>query len=422
MFDACVVGLGHIGLPTAALLARQEMRVAGVDIAPAVIDSLRRGTVHIAEPGLQDLVGQVLASGRFTPFDSVQPASSFLVTVPTPVRDDHSCDLGAVIAAAESVADHITEGALVVLESTVPPGTTAGPFAAVFERRGFKPGVNVSVAFCPERALPGRTLHEIETNARLVGGVTPACARAAMAFYSRFVTGPLHPTTSTQAEMAKLFENTYRDVNIALANQLAAICNAVGIPARETIALANHHPRVNIHNPGVGVGGHCIPVDPYFLLRHGADPSLVVEARAVNNALPTATARQVEAEARARGVRNVALLGLTYKEDTRDLRDSPALQIARTLAESSDLDVVTFDPYVAPAGVSSCPSLAECVQRAELIVVLVPHRAFIDGLPLLLAGSPKPLIDYTGMVPMESATSPLGRFVSGPQPAASAAG
>lgn len=412
MFDACVVGLGHIGLPTAALLAKSGSRVAGVDIAPPVLDALRRGETVFPEPGLSELVGDVVASGRLAVFDSIHPASAYLITVPTPIRGDLTCDLDAVIAAAQSVAEQLGGGELVVLESTVPPGTTAGPFAAVFERRGFVPGQDIHIAFCPERALPGHTLREIQTNARLVGGITPGCAAAAGAFYSRFVTGELHPTTATQAEMAKLFENTYRDVNIALANQFAALCDAVGIPARETIALANHHPRVQVHNPGIGVGGHCIPVDPYFLLSPESGASLVTESRNVNNARPSAVAREIEAQARRAGARSVALLGLTYKEDTEDVRDSPAIAVAESIAASPELELVTFDPYIRHEGLRPVSSLAEAVESAGMVVVLVAHQEFVDRLPVLLGDAGPVVVDYTGRIPIESSICPLGRSVA----------
>lgn len=411
MFDVCVVGLGHIGLPTAALLARAGMRVAGVDISPPVLAALRHGEALIPEPGLTALVAGVVRDGSLVACEAVQPASTFLITVPTPVREDHSCDLTSVIGAAEAVAGAVTAGALVILESTVPPGTTAGAFAEVFERRGLVPGVNVHIAFCPERALPGNTLQEIAANARLVGGVTPACTEAATAFYAKFAGGRLHPTTATMAETAKLFENTYRDVNIALANQFAALCNAIGIPARETIALANHHPRVQVHNPGIGVGGHCIPVDPYFLQGSEGLASLVAEARAVNNAVPVAVARDIRAEATRLGARRVAILGLTYKEDTEDIRDSPAVTVARTLACCPELDIATFDPYVALDDLNPADSLAAAVCGADLTVVLVAHAAFIAGLPELLDARAS-VVDYTGKAPLESAILPLGRLPS----------
>lgn len=411
MFDVCVVGLGHIGLPTAALLARAGVRVAGVDISPTVLAALKRGEVLIPEPGLTQLVADVVHDGSLVAHDAVQPASTFLITVPTPIREDHSCDLGSVIAAAEAVAAVVTAGALVILESTVPPGTTASSFAQVFERRGLIPGVNIHIAFCPERALPGSTLREIATNARLVGGLTPSCTEAATAFYAKFVSGPLHPTTATMAETAKLFENTYRDVNIALANQFASLCSSIGIPARETIALANHHPRVQVHNPGIGVGGHCIPVDPYFLLGSEGIASLVAQARAVNNAVPAAVARDIEAEAIRLGARTVAILGLTYKEDTADVRDSPAVAVAHALACCSDLDIATFDPYVALDGLNPSESLAAAVGDAHLTVVLVAHAAFIAALPELLDDSAN-VVDYTGKLPLESAKVPLGRLPS----------
>jgi UDP-N-acetyl-D-mannosaminuronic acid dehydrogenase len=391
MFDVCVVGLGHVGLPTAALIAHAGWRVQGVDTSPTVIHDLAEGRTHIREPGLPGLVADVVRNGSLTVAGRPAPAAAYIVAVPTPLDINHQCDLRAVQDAVGAVIPVAPAGALVIIESTVPPGTTErviGPLAA---SAGRTVGEDLLLAFCPERALPGHTLREIGTNPRLIGGATARCTAAAMDLYRRFVDADLFPCTATQAETAKLFENTFRDVNIALANQFAQTCELLGIPALETIALANHHPRVDILSPGIGVGGHCIPVDPYFLLEANPAASLVRAARTVNRARPREVASRIEAKAREIGARTVALLGLTYKADSEDMRESPALEIMSLLSEAS-FELIAYDPYAGPS-LGHASSLASALERADLVAILVAHEPFRAGISPVRPG--QVVLDFT---------------------------
>jgi UDP-N-acetyl-D-mannosaminuronic acid dehydrogenase len=267
----CVLGLGYIGLPTASTFATHGLQVIGVDVNPHVVETLREGKLHIQEPGLLTLVQEALRSGKLAIAAKTEPADAFIIAVPTPFYDDKRADLSFVIAAAESILPHLKTGDLVVLESTSPPQTTAKIVAPILERSGMKAGVDFHLCYSPERVLPGQILRELVENARVIGGVTPASAQAGRDLYSVFVTGEIFVTDSTTAEMVKLMENTYRDVNVAIANEFSRLADRFGIDIWEAIGIANHHPRVKILNPGPGVGGHCISVDPWFLVEAAPD-------------------------------------------------------------------------------------------------------------------------------------------------------
>lgn len=373
-----VVGAGYVGLPAAVLLAHAGHRVVAVDISPRVVEAINRGTLHLDEPELQALFAEPKCRERLTASREVVPGDVFLIAVPTPV--DHRrkvADLSAVDAAVDAIVPHLRPGNLVILESTVPPLTCRGRIAPRLRAAGFAPGRDVYLAHCPERILPGNVLHEIVHNDRIIGGVDPASTEAAAAVYRRFVLGELLLTDDVTAELCKLMENAYRDVNIAFANEMAAVAEGLGVDVRGAIALANRHPRVSILSPGIGVGGHCIPVDPWFIREVAADSSsMILAARAVNDAMPARIAARIRQSVRDVPDARIVAIGATYKPDTADVRESPALEIVRLLREDG-YDVAHYDPLVDSM---RYPGLAAVVRDADLLVILVPHRRVTEEL------------------------------------------
>ncbi len=378
----CVLGLGYIGLPTASTFATHGLQVTGVDVNAHVVETLREGNLHIQEPGLLTLVQAALRSGQLVIAAKPEPADAFIIAVPTPFYDDKRADLSFVISAAESIVPYLKTGNLVVLESTSPPLTTAKVVAPILERSGLKAGVDFHLAYSPERVLPGQILRELVENARVIGGVTPASAQAGRDLYAVFVTGDIFLTNSTTAEMVKLMENTYRDVNVAIANEFSRLAERFGIDIWEAIGIANHHPRVKILNPGPGVGGHCISVDPWFLVEAAPDITpLIHMARIVNDAQPEFV---VELVKRVVGEnlagKRVAALGLSYKADVDDLRESPAIEVARLLVEAG-CQVKAFEPFKPGAvieGLTTVPSLEAALADAEVLLLLVGHKVFCN--------------------------------------------
>jgi UDP-N-acetyl-D-mannosaminuronic acid dehydrogenase len=374
----CVLGLGYVGLPTASMLAVAGQAVVGVDPDPRVLAALESGQLPIEEPELETLVTAALKSGKLRVQSKPEAADAFVIAVPTPLdADSRRADLRFVEQAARDIVPYLRRGNLVVLESTVPPGTTRDVLAPILATSGLEPGRDVHVAHCPERVLPGRILLELVQNDRLAGGLTPECAASAADLYATFVKGSIMRTDATTAEMVKVMENTYRDVNVALANEFALIAERVGVDAWEAIRLANHHPRVNVLRPGPGVGGHCIALDPWFLAQAAPDAAhLIRAARQVNDAMPehvvSHLARLVDPPA------PIALLGLTYKADIDDIRESPAVRIAE-LACARGFSVRLCDPHVAPDA-PGLPApvlpLERAVREAEAVALLVDHRAF----------------------------------------------
>ncbi len=376
----CVLGLGYIGLPTASTFANHGLQVTGVDVNAHVVETLREGNLHIQEPGLLTLVQAALRSGKLVIATKPEPADAFIIAVPTPFYDDKRADLSFVISAAESILPYLKTGNLVVLESTSPPLTTAKVVAPILERSGLKAGVDFHLAYSPERVLPGQILRELVENARVIGGVTPASSQAGRDLYALFVTGDIFLTNSTTAEMVKLMENTYRDVNVAIANEFSRLADRFGIDIWEAIGIANHHPRVKILNPGPGVGGHCISVDPWFLVEAAPDITpLIHMARIVNDDQPEFV---VELVKRAVGGnlagKRVAALGLSYKADVDDLRESPAIEVARLLVEAG-CQVKAFEPFkpeAAIAGLTTVQTLEAALIDSEVILLLVGHKVF----------------------------------------------
>lgn len=377
--DVCVLGLGYVGLPTAAVLATHGRKVAGVDVSSKVIDTINAGEIHIVEPELDALVRAAVAAEHLQAHPAPVPARAYLICVPTPFKDDHAPDLHFVEEATRALLPVLRPGALVVLESTSPPGTTRNVVARILEEAGFVAGESVHVAHAPERVLPGAVVREVVENARVVGGVTPACTEACADFYEGFVRGDVLRTSAEGAELSKLSENAFRDVNIAFANELANICTEVGVDVWEVIDLANRHPRVNVLRPGPGVGGHCIAVDPWFLVAAAPDQTpLIRMARTVNDARPGQVVERVRAMAARFKAPRIACLGLSYKPDIDDTRESPAMKVVEALRDAALGELLVAEPHLDESpldGLELHPPLA-AVEAADIVVILVAHRVF----------------------------------------------
>ncbi|QLC26644.1 UDP-N-acetyl-D-mannosamine dehydrogenase [Parasphingopyxis algicola] len=383
----CVVGLGYIGLPTAATLASAGFAVKGADVDPDIVDELNEGRAHFPEPDLDMLVRGAVNSGRLEALSEPQPADAFVITVPTPIREDKSPDMSFVEAATRSVAPILEPGNLVILESTSPVGATDNMAAIIREVRPDlveDDTLQVAVAYCPERILPGQMVRELVQNDRIVGGLTAADAERARDLYQSFVRGEIHLTDAKTAELVKLIENAYRDVNIAFANEVANIGEAHRLNPWEAIDLANRHPRVNILNPGPGVGGHCIAVDPWFLISaDGELTGLMAEARRVNDGRPETVIAKIRSASAERGSRKVACLGLAFKPNVDDLRESPAVDIAIGLA-AEGFEVCAVEPHVnaLPEKLWRHDNIRlagfdEAMAKSDIVVLLVGHKAFV---------------------------------------------
>lgn len=390
-----VIGLGYIGLPTATVFAQHGLKVQGVDVNASVVATINRGEVHIVEPGLDESVKQVVLNGNLRASTLADPADAFLIAVPTPFKgSDHEPDLSYIEAAARAIAPVLKVGDLVVLESTSPVGATQKMADWLAESRpdltfpqDAGEASDIRIAHCPERVLPGKVLDELVHNDRIIGGMTPLCAAAAEALYRVFVTGECIATDVRTAEMCKLAENAFRDLNIAYANELSLICDRSGIDVWELIRLANRHPRVNILQPGAGVGGHCIAVDPWFIVAGAPDLAhLVRTARRVNNLKPEWVLQKLRRTvegfelAHPGGKPKIAVCGLSFKPDIDDLRESPALEIAMALQEEFGAQVTAVEPNIEklPARLSAIRlvDIAGAVEEADILLVLVGHRSF----------------------------------------------
>lgn len=407
-----MIGLGYIGLPTAAMFAARRTRVIGVDVNAHAVETINQGRIHIVEPELDMIVHSAVTEGFLRATTRPEPADAFLIAVPTPFQGDHEPDVSYVKAAAESIAPVLRKGNLVVLESTSPVGTTEQMVewlaAARPDLRFPVDGageIDVNVAYCPERVLPGHVVRELVENDRIVGGLTPRCSERAVALYRTFVKGELLVSNARTAEMCKLTENSFRDVNIAFANELSIICDKLGIDVWELIRLANRHPRVNILQPGAGVGGHCIAVDPWFIVdKTPAEARLIRTAREVNDGKPEWVMNKVhEAVARsgrAAGELTIALMGLAFKPNIDDLRESPALHIAEALTRTLKSRFMIVEPNVAelPASLRGHAHVdaVQAAAQADIVVFLVAHKQFGVIARELPAG--KVFIDAVGMV------------------------
>jgi UDP-N-acetyl-D-mannosaminuronic acid dehydrogenase len=374
----CVLGLGYIGLPTASMFAVSGHSVLGVDPNPRILNLLGIGRLHLEEPNLDALVAAAVNSGQLRVRATPAPADVFIIAVPTPfVPATKRADLSYVEQAGRDIVPVLRPGNLVILESTVPPGTTVNVLAPILAQSGLTPGRDVFVAHCPERVLPGRILLELVQNERQAGGLTPACAAQAAAVYRSIVTGRIWLTDATTAELVKVMENTYRDVNIALANEFALIAERVGVDVHAAIDLANHHPRVHVLQPGPGVGGHCVAVDPWFLVQAAPEEAqLIRRAREVNDSMPDRVVQRLASLVAPPAP--VALLGVTYKADVDDPRESAALKVAAR-AVACGYEVRLCDPHVNP-DIADLPApllpLDQAVRDAAAVVILVSHAVF----------------------------------------------
>ena len=392
----CVIGLGYIGLPTASLLGTKGYEVVGVDVAPDVVATINEGRIHIVEPDLDILVKSAVQSGNLRASPVPEPADVFIIAVPTPLADGHAPDLTYVEAAARAIAPVVRPGNLVILESTSPVGTTETLVARTLADAGHAIGRDVFVAHCPERVLPGRILTELVENDRIVGGIDEASAEKAAEFLAEFVRGEVVTTDAATAEMSKLVENAYRDVNIAFANELSMVCEKAGINVWELIRLANRHPRVNILNPGPGVGGHCIAVDPWFIVSAFPEDARVMRAaREVNDAKPAWVLDHVKAKAAKFKRPVIACLGLAFKADVDDLRESPALAIVRGLRDADVGELLVCEPNLRTHPEFTLTTMEEAVAAADIVLLLVDHRPFRRLKPAQL--KEKVLIDTRGL-------------------------
>lgn len=402
-----VIGLGYIGLPAAAMFASRKVKVIGVDVNAHAVETINKGQIHIVEPELDMIVHAAVSEGYLRATNKPESADAFIIAVPTPFKDNYEPDLSYVLAVAESIAPVLKRGDVVILESTSPVGTTEKMVQVLADARPdlkFPTGpdddeIDVCIAYCPERVLPGHVVRELVQNDRIIGGLTKKCSQMAIDVYRIFVEGELLVTDARTAEMSKLTENSFRDVNIAFANELSLICDKLNINVWELIKLANHHPRVNILQPGCGVGGHCIAVDPWFIVSKTPEEAKIVRlAREINDHKPEWVQRKVTEAVEnsiADGLDNsnlrIACLGLAFKPDIDDLRESPALEITRALAVKYPGQVMAVEPNIhsLPSKLKDLDvkltSLDEAQKTADILVILVDHKQFKVAQPVLRA-------------------------------------
>jgi len=395
----CVLGLGYIGLPTASTFAAHGIQVVGVDVNRQVLATLRRGEIHIHEPGLHEALETALKGGNLTVNETPVEADAYIIAVPTPFYEDRLgesdgkryklADMRAVTSATEAIVPVLRKGSLVVLESTSPPRTTVDLLIPILEKSGLKAGRDFYLAYSPERVLPGQILRELVENARVIGGVTPESAEAGRDLYAVFVKGQIVVTDATTAEMVKVMENTYRDINIGIANEFSRLSERFGIDVWEAIRIANLHPRVKILNPGPGVGGHCISVDPWFFVESAPDlANLIYAARSVNDFQPHFVIELVQKSLGTLQGKKIAALGLAFKPDVDDLRESPAVEVVHMLQEEG-ATVKAYEPFKPDAnlpGVTAVPTLEEALHEADAVVLLVNHTELRALTPEKLAG------------------------------------
>ena len=385
-----VIGLGYIGLPTAAVIASRGVEVLGVDVSEHAVNTINQGKIHIVEPDLDMLVQAAVTTGKLKASLTPEPAEAFMIAVPTPFKENKTPDLSYIRAALENIAPVIAKGNLIVLESTSPVGTTDKISAWLAELRPDlvmphqdPDKADVFIAHCPERVLPGRVLQELVSNDRIIGGITERCAQKAVALYHLFVRGECLLTNARTAEMAKLTENSFRDVNIAFANELSMICDHLKINVWELIKLANRHPRVNILTPGPGVGGHCIAVDPWFIVDSAPEQAQIIrKAREINDSKPLYVIDKIKQAADQFKKPVIACLGLAFKADIDDLRESPALDIAMSLLKDNIGEILLVEPNIKQLPKkyadhnARLTSLPQALEQANILVVLVDHKQF----------------------------------------------
>ena len=394
--NICVIGLGYIGLPTAVMFANSGVRVHGVDINEKAVNMIANKQLHIEENGLQERLEQAIDQELFTVSTQPVAADVYIVAVPSPINPDNTANLEYIRQATASIVPYLKKGALVILESTVPPKTVENVMLPELRKSNLTLGEDLFVSHSPERVIPGKIFEELINNDRIVGGITPESAEMTKELYQVFVQGDIHLTDATTAELVKVMENTYRDVNIAFANELAKIAETIDVDIWEAIRFANFHPRVNIHTPGPGVGGHCIAVDPWFLVELSPDKAdIIKKARLTNDGMPKFTAQKAQALLEEHGIQDgkVAILGLAFKGDVDDLRESPSTEVIKEL-QNLNLHVMSYDPHIKelqhPTQVAT---LGEVVQDADLIILTTDHTEFKHLNPVTLnTGDTKPLV------------------------------
>lgn len=373
----CTIGLGYIGLPTSIMFANYGVETIGVDVKKEAVDMLNNGTIHIEEPGLQEALEEAMEKRNFRASLTPEKADAFIIAVPTPNKpDEHrSMDITYVMQAIDNMIPVLEKGNVVIVESTIAPRTMDDYVKPRLEEAGFTIGEDIYLVHCPERVLPGQIMDELVNNNRIVGGITEACTDKGADVYRTFVKGELIKTNARTAEMSKLMENTYRDVNIALANELAKVSNELGINALEVIEMANKHPRVNLHTPGPGVGGHCLAVDPYFIISKAPEASKIISlSRDVNNSMPEYVVDSAEKLVKKQNGKKITIFGLTYKGNVDDIRESPAMEIYEILNKKSEYEVVAYDPHVTLSFVEQ--DLAGALDGSDLVLILSDHNQF----------------------------------------------
>jgi len=374
----CVMGLGYIGLPTAVMFAKHGVQVHGVDINEKVVNMLKNKELHIEEPGLPEMLAEVVENGSLTVSTKPEKADAFIIAVPTPVNPDLTSNVEYVRSATEMILPFIERDNLVILESTVPPKTVEDVMIPILKQSGLIIGEELYIAHSPERVLPGRLFEELVSNDRIVGGINEKSSQLTVDLYRRFVKGTIHVTDTTTAEMVKLMENTYRDINIAYANELARIGEKLGFDVWEAIDLANCHPRVNIHKPGPGVGGHCIAVDPYFIIdKAPVESKLISLARKINSETPKKVVGKIKEIVTEVENPKIAVLGLAFKGNIDDMRESASLEIIHELKESG-FSLSIHDPYVKADLEGKVQSVEEAAKDADLLVILTDHDVYKD--------------------------------------------
>jgi len=375
----CVIGLGYIGLPTAITFANAGIHVHGVDVNEKAISMINNKQLHIEENGLQEKLEQAIDAGTFTAGLTPIVADVYIIAVPSPINADNTANVEFIRSATASVVPYLKKGALVILESTVPPKTVENVMLPELRKSNLVIGEELYVSHSPERVIPGRILEELINNDRIVGGVTPKSAELTKELYKVFVKGEIHLTDATTAELVKVMENTYRDVNIAFANELAKIAESIDVDVWEAIRFANFHPRVNIHTPGPGVGGHCIAVDPWFLVELNPENSdIIKKSRLTNNGMPKYVAEKAKTLLENHGIRNgkVAILGLAFKGDIDDLRESPSTEVIKEL-QQLNIEVTSFDPHIHNLEhPTQKATLDQAVANADLLILTTDHTAF----------------------------------------------
>ncbi|MBV1817557.1 nucleotide sugar dehydrogenase [Anaerosalibacter bizertensis] len=376
-----VIGLGYIGLPTAVMFAKNGVDVVGYDVNKKVLTALNQGEIIIEEPGLKELVKEVVNNKKLRGVNEIGESDVFIVSVPTPINEDKTANMKYVKQATESVSKHIKKGDIFVLESTSPPGTIEEIILPILSKTGLNIGEDIFVAYSPERVLPGRVIQELVENDRLIGGVNEKSAQKVKEVYSVFVKGNIYLTDSKTAEMCKLMENTYRDVNIALANELAITCEEMGINAWEVIELSNKHPRVNIHQPGPGVGGHCLAVDPWFIVEKQKEGEIIRMSREINDDMPIHVLKTLKNILKNKKAK-IAILGISYKPNIDDMRESPIIKLIDMILEKTNYRLSIHDPYVSKFNTKiediMVDSVEEAVEGADIMVLGVNHDKYRD--------------------------------------------